>query len=242
MTKFINLDTSEKDKFIYRYLSFSRLVEIFSTNTYQLINPSLWDDPYEQWLTSAKFDLGSDELDLGFRKSFFGSCWTRKTSSDAMWRIYSPDKTAVRIRTTPRLLGGAIQQALQPGSKAMAFIGKVQYLSQAMISQQAESLAIATLSTQSELAAAKSLLIKRVSFSHEEEIRLLIINRNYDGQVLPISIDPHTVIQSVMIDSRAPKELIDVYKNHLKNTLGFKGRVSKSTLYDHPPPLNISIK
>ena len=242
MTRFINLNPSDKNKFIYRYLSFSRLVEIFSTNTYQLINPSLWDDPYEQWLTSAKFDLGSDQLDLGFRNSFFGSCWTKKNSSNAMWRIYSPDKSAVRIRTTPKLLGDAIQQALGPASKSIAFIGKVQYLSQAMISEKAESLAIATLSTQSELAAAKSLLIKRSSFSHEEEVRILLVDRSFNEKVLPISIDPHNVIQSVMIDSRAPIELIDVYKKYLKDTLGFKGRVSKSTLYDHPPPLNISIR
>ena len=62
-----------------------------------------------------------------------------------------------------------------------------------------------------------------------------------DG-VLSINVDPNEIIQSVLIDSRAPSELVDVYTDYLKNALHFNGNVSKSTLYDVPRPMTVKYK
>lgn len=49
---------------------------------------------------------------FGFRSDFYGQCWTLKSTSDAMWRIYSPKKDAVRVRTTIRKLAESLSCGL----------------------------------------------------------------------------------------------------------------------------------
>ena len=47
---------------------------------------------------------GGIGLGIGFKENLYGQCWTKTRESDAMWRIYSPNKNGVRIMTTPRKL------------------------------------------------------------------------------------------------------------------------------------------
>ncbi len=66
-------------------------------------------------------------------------------------------------------------------------------------------------------------------------------NVSKDG-ILNVNVNPQDLIQSVVIDSRAPKELVDVYTSYLKNELYFKGNVRRSTLYDTPKPIKVKFK
>lgn len=66
----------------------------------------------------------------GFRDQYFGQCWTLKSASDAMWRIYSHDKQGIRIRTTIRKLIQSLANHCEEWAEVCAFIGKVQYLNE----------------------------------------------------------------------------------------------------------------
>lgn len=188
--------------------------------------------------------MGSSFFDIGIRKNPLGTCWTRKSVSDAIWRIYSHDKKAVRIKSTPEILFRHIAKGLQDYPNSQLFIGKVEYLTTKQIKEKAKKFTRGVISGDSGKSVAESLLFKRKSFSHEEEVRVLVIDQDdisKDG-VLGISVDPHEIILSVLIDSRAPSELVDVYTNYLKNVLHFNGNVGKSTLYDVPMPMKMKYK
>lgn len=244
MHKYINISNDDISKPIYKIISIDRLVRMFKSKKMTFVKPEKWDDPFENLIAKTKIDMGSSFLDEGIRRNPYGTCWTRRSVSDAIWRIYSNDKKSVRIKSTPEIICRNIANGLQDFPKSKLFIGRVEYLTTKEIMKNAKELIKSYISSDSDKIVAESLLFKRNSFSHEEEVRVLIIdkyNMNTDGE-LNINVDPHEIIQDIQIDSRAPNELVDVYKEYLKNVFHYSGNVSKSTLYDVPKPLRVKYK
>jgi len=244
MDEYINMKDDEISKPIYRIISFDRLVRMFQTNKMTFVKPEKWDDPFENFIAKTKIYMESSFLDVGIRKNPHGTCWTRKSVSDAIWRIYSHDKKAVRIKSTPEIICRNIAKGLQDYPKSKLFIGKVEYLTTNQIKEKAKIFTKGVISGDSGKVVAESLLFKRKSFSHEEEVRVLVIDQDDIGTdgVVSINVNPHEIIQSVLIDSRAPSELVDVYTDYLKNALHFNGSVGKSTLYDVTKPMTMKYK
>ena len=105
--------------------------------------------------------------DLGIRKNSHGTCWTRKATSDAIWRIYSHDKRAVRIESTPEVIVRNISKWLKDYPKSKLYIGKVEYITNDQIKKKAKDYARRVRSGDLCRAAGESLLYKREPFSHE---------------------------------------------------------------------------
>jgi hypothetical protein len=241
---FVHFREDELNRPIYRFMAFQRLVEIMTTRRLTMMRTDLWDDPWENYITHVKFRIGRATTQFNFRRTVYGSCWTRKSVSDALWRIYSPDKLAIRIASTPRLLGTALKAGIGTRSKASWFVGRVQYLAQGDIAKQAGDIAYDIASDRSGKGAARSVLFKRRSFAHEDEVRVLAIDHGSSrvrGGILRVKVDPQAIIRSVMLDSRTPKEVADMYSTYLKNELGFRGRIARSTLYDLPKALEVDL-
>ena len=248
MSEYINISDDEIYSPIYRIISFERLVQIFKSTQMAFVKPEKWDDPFENIIAKTLIDMGTELsesfFESGIRNNSHGNCWTKRSLSDAIWRIYSNDKKAVRIKSTPNIISRNITNGLLGCPNSKLFIGKVEYLNTNQIKAKAKIFAKGVMSGDKCRAAAESLLFKRKAFSHEEEVRVLIIDQHdisRDG-VININVNPHDLIQSVVIDSRAPAELVDVYTSYLKNDLNFKGSISKSTLYDTPKPIKVKLK
>jgi hypothetical protein len=125
----------DSDK-IYRFIDLSGFVDILSSGRMYLRQVMTWDDPYEtnalQYLVNElleKTDLAIIKPssaksamveDLRFRirqkireravKSIYAQSWTALSESDALWRIYSPDKKGIRIGVLWRDVANAIQR------------------------------------------------------------------------------------------------------------------------------------
>jgi hypothetical protein len=101
----IFLKEKDLDKPIYRIFSFERLKQIFDEQQLTLVKPSLWDDPFENFILNSTGRLPDGRVfEIRFRNTFYGQCWSLTRESDAMWRIYSPDKNGVKVKTTIRKL------------------------------------------------------------------------------------------------------------------------------------------
>jgi hypothetical protein len=240
VSEYINISGDDISKPIYRIISFEKLVGIFQSKQMTFVKPDKWDDPFENFIAKTIINLETGKessfRDLGTRKNLHGTCWTRKATSDAIWRIYSHDKRAVRIESTPEVILRNISKWLKDYPKSKLYIGKVDYITNDQIKKKAIDYARRVRSGELCRAAAESLLYKREPFSHEDEVRVLLMDQHdisKDG-VLNINVDPHEIIQSVEIDPRASTELVDVYTAYLKNVIKFKGNISKSKLYDVP--------
>ncbi len=184
---YLNILKGERDNHVFRIISLPRLFELFERRANTLVMPHKWDDPFENFILGLKAQLPTGEpVEFGQRHNFYGQCWTLTASSDAMWRIYSRDKKSVRIRSRTRKL----VETFDLSAIGMVFVGKVHYLSTEGLLAWAKRLFRRADLPDARLLA-KTLLVKRTAFSHEEEVRLLYFQPKPGGELLPYRVDPH---------------------------------------------------
>ncbi|MCP4320043.1 MAG: DUF2971 domain-containing protein [Hyphomicrobiales bacterium] len=189
---------------IYRIIKKKRFFGLFDDEQNTLCRPSEWDDPFENFiLTSPVKRPDGSTGKFEFHNDVYGQCWTRKKASDALWRIYSPDNTAVRIKSRVGKLLAQLETARDAHAQSECFIGRVSYPSQKRLKEFARTLFKNEI--RNEFAIAKSLLAKRYAFVHEQEVRLIYISGNKtrtEENFFGYPIDPHKLIEQVMIDPR----------------------------------------
>lgn len=234
---FLNMTAEELDKPVYRIMPVHRLLECFQKRQLVLLPPKKWDDPFENMLLSAKVMLGDGEVaDMQpIRDKVYGQCWTLHRETDAMWRIYSADKSGAKVRSTPRKLLEALKVADGKFSEIQCFIGRVRYMTQKALVSKLKSL---DLFNSNGSGIAESLIYKRDEFRHEREIRLLYTGPSRD--VHAFSIDPNELFEEVVFDPRMDAELYKAYKAAVKSK-GFSNRIAQSVLYRPPPALSIHL-
>lgn len=242
---YLNLEETEYDDYIYRIISYERFIEIFDIRKNTLVKPKLWEDTFENLVLKSKLKfLDGTEITLDAHERLYGQCWTTSKASDAMWRIYSPDKKGIRIRTTTDRLLDSLLMANVDKAMNESCIGKVEYKSESKIT----ALAKKSFTKNGQLTFGslfRSLLVKRKAFEHEKEIRLIYLDW---GKSLPIEdiysyeIDPHELITQVMIDPRVSyEEFIDIKKD-IKRRTGYQGDIKRSLLYRLPEKVTIEVE
>lgn len=232
-TQFIYLNSNEIDKPIYRVLKFEHLIGMYLEKRNTLLNPSKWEDPYENLFLNSKVEfVQGTYLQSQLGKSIFAQCWSFTKESDAMWRIYSQDNHSVKISSTPRKLLNSLWEI--DGDPNKVFLGKVKYL---------RSLDLKLLYTENSkiwvfeeggLGQCKTLLYKRYPFNHENEVRLIYNTfLNADKLILKYDIDVNSLIDNVVFDPRLDYSIFKVRKQELMQ-LGCNKVIVKSNLYKLP--------
>lgn len=238
MSNYLFFDqASGVDEPIYRVFSIERLLEIFTSKALVLVKPSKWDDPFENFILKSKMEfVDGEQADIAFANQIFGQCWSLLSESDAMWRIYSPDKHGVKVKTTPRKLRDALASQVEHPSLS-AFIGRVRYESGQYLREMVND----RVRMQNKIfdtsgrGHAETLLFKREEFSHEREVRIVYSGSERDAQrdIFPFRIDPFSLIEEIVFDPRMDRNLAAIYESHFLGS-GFSGPVSRSQMYDLP--------
>jgi hypothetical protein len=185
------LNGLEPNQPIYRIFTQERFEQLLFQNSMALVRPKKWDDPLENMLLQRPIYSDKRAIPIdSMEKSYFGQCWTLKDESDAIWRIYAPDKNGVRVKTTVRklanvLYANTIKHNMPQHSPHKCFIGKVRYgdfsdLFDLMGNRDKRQKFIMNDITGQNAAA--SLLIKRTAFSHEEEVRAIYNTVGEEGK------------------------------------------------------------
>ncbi|MGD9368632.1 MAG: DUF2971 domain-containing protein [Desulfobacteraceae bacterium] len=136
------------------------------------------------------------------RNRGYGQCWTLNIESDAMWRIYSPDKNGVKIQTKIRKLFQSLYSAQTSYGTLSCFIGKVDYYPKEKIDKLVEDRLTGKERFDGSIGQARSLLFKRNAFKHENEVRLIYLHpRNQsDSNVYLYHCDPLSLIDRITFD------------------------------------------
>ena len=224
------------DKSIYRIFSYDRFEQLINNKELVLVNPSMWDDPFENFFLNVEVDCGNGEIATleSLAGSWYGQCWTENRDTDAMWRIYSPDKDGIRVSTTVRKLFSAIYDNSDSKAGLKFFVGAVEYTDKQDIINFLSNTSFTNISMggQSDNFA-ELLCIKRNEFKHESEIRILINdvdNSHGSNGCYKIPFDPMAVLDDVCIDPRASNNDFTTLKTDIQN-LGVTLPITQSDLY-----------
>jgi hypothetical protein len=236
---FLNLPKAERNWPVYRIMTLSRLFDMFDQRANVLVKPFKWDDPFENFIAHLKGKLPTGELvEFAPRYDFYGQCWTITGGTDAMWRIYSGDKKSVRIKVRiARLYEQLYSTAIGP-----AFIGKVRYLREVQLREWIKRL-VRRADRPDITLLAKTFLVKRPAFAHENEVRLLYCSTRNDahGLLYRHRFDCR-VIEEIEIDPRLTPQEAKTVMAEIKVRTGYGGRMIQSPLYRPPEdfvlPLN----
>jgi hypothetical protein len=184
-----------------------------------------------------------EKFGVGFRDNYYGQCWTFTKESDAIWRIYAPNKNGVKVTSTPRKLLKALYIQAGEFKDINSFIGRVEYWSTKKLLKQLNdgSLMRSLLIDPSGKGPVFTLLFKRIPFKHENEIRLIYnAQKPLNNKVYSFNIDPFDLFDKLVFDPRMPYSEFRQNKAILIK-LGYKKSIVKSNLY-RIPKLKFSFK
>tara|TARA_R110001583_G_scaffold10183_2_gene47403 strand:+ start:182 stop:907 length:726 start_codon:yes stop_codon:yes gene_type:complete len=234
------LNEKNFDKSVYRIISESRLFELFDTQKNVLVRPSMWEDPFENFILNSTVRTGDGELGgFGFRDDLFGQCWTFQKASDAMWRIYSSDKRGVRIRSTPRKLLASLSAGLGEWATSQAFVGKVRYLPDAKMRKFARDVFRGGLDVETVVS---TLLVKRPAFAHEREMRIVYFDRaKSKTDLYSYNLDAHQLIDQMMTDPRLTADETGEFQELIRSKTKFQGNILRSLLYAPPSGFEVRL-
>lgn len=243
ISNYLNLNSKDLDRYVYRVISMERLIELYQRKRNILRKPESWDDPYENFILKSKVRESSGEIiEYNHHKYFYGQCWTLHKASDAMWRIYSKNKKGVRIRTTIRKLANSLSQSGVKLPDATCYLGRVRYLSARKITKFSNEIYDDGSVSVDNLF--HTLLVKRLAFKHEKEVRLLYSDVTHDTLDMEFSYDinPNELIDQLMLDPRLTAAEYKLMKKQIKDEADVSCRIKRSLLYAAPEEIIINAK
>jgi hypothetical protein len=132
-----------------------------------------------------------------------------------------------------RKLGTSLAAQLGEWAHAQAFIGRVRYLRKKELTAFANTVLRDGLSP---AALARTLLVKRRAFVHENEVRLLYLEKDKSpaSDLFAYEVDPHALIEQIMVDARLGKDAANALQGEIRAKTGFRGDIKRSLLYAPP--------
>ncbi|MBU3187672.1 DUF2971 domain-containing protein [Clostridium estertheticum] len=158
-------------------MSFESFVDIIQRQVLTFVSPAEWEDPFESYLFKAvkndegtkkvmrilkeitpKYAQANMEILKRFEFCIKGQCWTNTGESDALWRIYSNNKMAIRIEVEEDKINRLNNVT----------INEVKYSNKLSLEAELQQMRVADT-----LDVRKAFCSKRSAFKHENEVRLL---------------------------------------------------------------------
>lgn len=237
---------------IYRFYPLWFFEEALRLRQLVLSSPDRWEDPFEFlpsriMMQDPRTIPHRQESLAPYLRPAYVQCWSRTEESDTLLRAYSrvikdphfernidPRQEGVRVRSSAARLIRAAQAWAASHAGVSCFVGAVQYKNGDEIMQHLANVidrfgptAVGMGRLRAEL-----LLLKRVAFSHEREVRLICVDeRGIENQdMIRIPIDPNEIFEEVTFDPR----LIDferIERETVARNLEYRGPIRESQLY-----------
>lgn len=239
---------------VRRIFPLGRLLDAVRTRSMGLVSPYMWDDPREDLATLCMLDghrvperKGKQQALSAYLAPTWAQCWSLNPGSDTLLRAYSQlnidkrtgcsvdtTREGVSVMTTVRHLLSASEGWHGAGADCHVIVGRVEYSSDEEIAQRIVNACaqhgpefFRTIQGRVD-----SLLHKRKYFSHEEEVRLLMVSRSIHRTepVRHFEIDPAVLFQSVSFDPRLAEGERRQREEDLREA-GYLGTVLKDPSY-----------
>lgn len=230
----------ELDNFkLYKYFSIENLGYLLKNRKLFMDRIQSWEDSFENFFLKCNIEDNGKIFNAESQtQCLFGQSWTLKEETDALWRIYSPDKFGIRIKSNFNNLHKAI--FVDDECIANVWMGKVVYYPMQKISSIIEGrIKGVPLFDVYQKIFPSTIFMKRIEFSHEEEFRVsfMVDSRFSITQCkrLAFNIDPDTFIEEYCLDPRLNESEFDTQKKRLLQMGANEDKIVQSQLYAFRP-------
>lgn len=231
---YLFFNKNELDKSIYRIFDIKYFCDLVQTKKNTIVHPKKWDDPFENHLLNHPVQTKNGKAYNYGRKLLYGQCWSLCKQSDALWRIYSPDKNGVKVTTSVRKLFQSFKKSFELERNKHSYIGKVQYYNpEKVLTELINKFEDTPKWSLDGSLEAKQLLFKRNAFSYESEIRLIgyYFDKYINTELLKYKVNPFELFSEIVLDPQLDKKEFSNLKEKLVR-LGFNDDIIwKSNLY-----------
>lgn len=240
----VNLEGVDLDTHIFRIYKKEYLLATIQSGYDTLVPVNRWEDPFENFFLSRGRILDSvsgQMITLGnLAEDWYGQCWSLHEETDAMWRIYSPQASAeaIKVRSTVGKLLDNLRSFKATTTMLHAFVGKVQYMTEAQIFQKMNgaSFMMDGASGGQNDGFASWLCIKREAFEHEAEVRLIACDNDPKVAVKKLinyPLDANALFEEAVLDPRLNE--VDLAKVDAElRAAGWQKPIRRSDLYRVP--------
>jgi hypothetical protein len=172
---------------------------------------------------------------------WYGQCCSLTEETDAMWRIYSPDRKkspGVKVSTTIRQIFDNLKAVGSSAPALQFFMGRVNYRTENEIVTLMSHLTFTDIAIGGQGDQFAGLLcMKREAFLHENEVRLLFQDipsaKRGLGGVFTYPLDPNAVFHELVLDPRLDAGDVSGMTATLK-AAGCVLPITQSALYQTP--------
>ena len=238
----LNKRLTEKP-YIYRIELLERFYKLLDNNELVFVNPEKWEDPLENIIFNSKIIKDGKPFQNPAKENIFSQCWSYEGDSYGIWKIYttkSDDSGVVKrhmgIRITTKL---DKLKELSRNNKGKFYYGIIDYKWKYQLDKLPKDKKIidALKITTPDKKHIETLLVKRKSYSYENEIRLFCIPDNSlidkkDKHLCRLKLNPKDFITSVRFDPGMEYQDFKKHKEKLVNEYGFKPtQITQSTYF-----------
>jgi len=232
-----------KRPYLYRIELLERFYQILDNNKIAFVKPEKWEDPLENLIFNARIIKDGKPYQHPAKKNIFAQCWSYEGDSYGIWKIYTTKPNNDGI--TKRHLGVRITTKLDclkhltKKNKGEFYYGLVDYLPKYKLDKLPKDSAIIKILKQEKAGRdhLKTLLIKRKSYTFENEVRLFYIKPENSKPNKPnflqfVDIEPLQFISSLRFDPGMPYEEFQQHKEKLIYQYGFRAtQITQSSYY-----------
>lgn len=253
--KFINITQENffKTKLLHKYMPLEYALKTLNEKKLWFANPTTWRDPFEKRFIEAQYkDKNGRYAPFMWKDRVFCICMTQTTTSEAYWNTYSHQQIGIELRINKEKL---YEELCLRQNQYEIYIGKVEYMKTSDIKKQS----ISSIPFETPIAKVNSsgwnarlLLLKRIAYKYEDEIRIILVKKNRtqeQGINLEYQCKNTDLIQSIVLDPSLADNTTELLKDVFENKYEFKPkqvnkrlqrRVLKSQLYAQQKPQNLT--
>lgn len=236
---FLNITKEEflSKKLLLKYLPLEFAIATIKEKQLWLSNPTIWKDPFEKRFITGKYNAGIKKKDLEFPLNgrVFCSCFTETLTSEAHWINYPNGKVGVSFRIRRSVLLDLLKQH---SAEYEIYIGRVNYLKTVEIRKKLSDIEkikdLKPLTITNKEVQIQLMLLKRVSFSYENEIRIFAIKKNKTQEAgIPLTfngVSAASLIDRITLDPSLGRHTEAMLKELFKKEYRINN-VFKSQLY-----------
>lgn len=250
MIQFVNITQEDflSKKILYKHMPLENALRFLKDKAFWFANPMTWKDPFEKRFIEAKYSMNGKDVKFRWRNRLFCTCMTQTVTSEAFWNTYNQGGIGIEFRFYREKV---LEELSNYADKYMVFIGKAEYMLTDDIRKGLRQIPFhppipKDISLNSESFAARLFMLKRISFSYEDEIRIVIVkdkDSNDKGIALNYNCNNTDLIQSIIVDPNIEDYTFEMLNKVFINDYGFTpvlnagkryNRVLKSQLYVNP--------